>query len=173
MAELVRKLRARDSWAGETHVQKTSYFLQELLGVPLGLRFTLYKYGPFSFELRDLLTQMRGLDQLALEPQPRPYGPKLALGAGAEQLRTRFPRTLRSYDDALDLVVREIGTLGVGSLERLATALLVTKEQPGRGRDDRALALTVYKPHVSMEQALAALVEVDRLAELVSVGTGN
>jgi hypothetical protein len=169
VAELVRKLRARESWAGETHVQKTSYFLQELLGVPLGLRFTLYKYGPFSFELRDLLTQMRGLDQLEVEPQPRPYGPKLAIGEGADQLRTRFPKTLSRYDDALELVVRETGTLGVASLERLATALMVTKEQPDAGSGARALTLTEYKPHISMEQARAAVAEVDRLAELVSI----
>lgn len=165
IAELVRKLRANDSWTGETHVQKTCYFLQELLGVPLGLRFTLYKYGPFSFELRDLLTQMRGLAQLQLEPQPYPYGPRLAATLGSEQLRTRFPKTLHRYNDALEFVAREIGPVGVGSLERLATALMVNKERPGADVDERARVLHSYKPHVPMDQARDAVARVDKFAK--------
>ncbi len=165
IAELVRKLRVRDSWAGETHVQKTSYFLQEMLDVPLDLRFTLYKYGPFSFDLRDQLTEMRGLDQLELEPQPRPYGPKLAVGDGAEQLRTRFPKTLNRYDEALNFVAEEIGAMGVGPLERLATALMVTKELPGADAEERAERLHRYKAHVSMEQAREAVERVDTLID--------
>lgn len=172
IAELIRKLRANGSWAGETHVQKTAYFLQEMLGVPLGFRFTLYKFGPFSFELRDLLAQMRGLQQLELEPQPRPYGPKLAVGESALQLRTRFPKTLRVHDRALEFVAREVGPLGVGSLERLATALMVTKEQPGTNPHQRAQALTAYKPHITLEQARDAVGTVDRLAQAVAAGAG-
>jgi hypothetical protein len=171
IAELVRKLRANDSWAGETHIQKTAYFLQELLGVPLGLRFSLYKFGPYSFELRDLLAQMRGLGQLELEQQPRPYGPKLRVGESAQQLQTRFPKTLKRHDDALEFVAREIGPLGVGSLERLATALMVTKEQPETTRHQRALALTGYKPHVSIEQALEAMTTVDSIAATLAASS--
>lgn len=168
IAELVQKLRDNGSWAGETHVQKTTYFLQELLDVPLGLPYTLYKFGPFSFELRDLLSQMRGLDQLDLEPQPRPYGPKLVVGESAEQLRTRFPKTLRRYDEPLDFVASEIGHLGVGPLERLATALLVTREKPTAGLDERVVALTDYKPHVGPELARAALIRVGELEAMAS-----
>ncbi len=165
IAELVRQLRANGSWAGETHVQKTAYFLQHLFGVPLGLRFTLYKYGPFSFELRDQLNEMRGLDQLELEPQGYPYGPKLAPGPGATQLGTRFPKTLRQYGGALHFVSSEIGPLSVGSLERLATALMVTEELPGANVDERAQRLHQYKPHVSLEEARDAVSKVDRLAK--------
>ncbi len=163
VAELVRKLRENGSWTGETHVQKTAYFLQEMLGVPLGFRFSLYKYGPFSFDLRDQLTEMRGLDQLELEPQPRPYGPKLAAGLGADQLRTRFPKTVRRHSPALTFVAQEIGPLGVESLERLATALMVAKEAPSADRDERAGLLHGYKPHVSLEQARQAVDTVEEL----------
>lgn len=169
IAELVRKLRDRDSWAGETHVQKTSYFLQEMMKVPLELRFTLYKFGPFSFDLRDQLTEMRSLDQLALEPQPRPYGPKLTVGNGVEQLRTRFPKTLRRYDGALEFVADEIGVMGVGPLERLATALMVSRELPGAPVEERAQQLHRYKAHVGMEQAREAVLRVDGLRDQAEV----
>lgn len=171
LAELVRKLRANGSWAGETHVQKTAYFLQEMLGVPLGLRFSLYKFGPYSFDLRDQLVEMRGLDQLQLEPQPRPYGPKLRVGQGAEQLKTRFPKTLRRYDDALGFVARQIGPLGVGPLERLATALMVSRELPGASVDERAERLNAYKAHVAIQHAHDAVERVDALTEQVQTGT--
>jgi hypothetical protein len=160
IAELVRRLRAHHSWTGETHVQKTAYFLQEMLGIPLGLRYTLYKFGPFSFELRDQLTDMRGLGQLKLEPQPRPYGPKLAAGDGAEQLRTRFPKTIARNESAIEFVAEQFGSLGVGSLERLATALMVSQEMPDASLDEQAERLNSYKPHVSQDEAKAALEKV-------------
>jgi hypothetical protein len=49
IAVLADSLRKRGSWAGETHIQKAGYLLQELLGVPLNMKFILYKHGPFSF----------------------------------------------------------------------------------------------------------------------------
>lgn len=163
VAELVEQLRAHGSWAGETHVQKSTYFLQQLLGVPMGLPFQLYKFGPFSFELRDLVGQMRGLHQLELEPQPQPYGPKLTVGPGAPQLKTRFPKTIKKHSEAIDFVASEMGPLGVGALERIATALLVEFELPGAPAAERASRLHDYKAHVSIEQATEALKQVDAL----------
>ena len=49
---LLDQMSKQDSWCGETHVQKCAFFLQEGLEVPLDFEFIMYKYGPFSFELR-------------------------------------------------------------------------------------------------------------------------
>lgn len=43
---LIQRLREKGSWCGETHIQKSAYFLQELLGVPLDLNVIFYKHGP-------------------------------------------------------------------------------------------------------------------------------
>jgi hypothetical protein len=59
LLELIDKLERRGSWCGETHIQKATFFLQEMLRVPMDFGFILYKHGPFSFELRDELTAMR------------------------------------------------------------------------------------------------------------------
>ncbi|MCL6557372.1 MAG: hypothetical protein K6U74_00970, partial [Firmicutes bacterium] len=56
LLSLVKAMESQGSWCGETHIQKCSYFLQAMLGVPLGFEFILYKHGPFSFDLRDELT---------------------------------------------------------------------------------------------------------------------
>ena len=73
---LVNRLSQRGSWCGETHIQKTTYFLQGLLNVPTGFEFILYKHGPFSFDLRDELARLRAYGYLDLSPEP-PYGPSL------------------------------------------------------------------------------------------------
>jgi len=165
LAVLTDKMRAHDSWAGETHLQKAVYFLQTMLGVPTGFKFTLYKYGPFSFDLRDKLSEMRGSGQLELLVQPAPYGPQLDIGPGADQLRKRFPKTLRSYDAQLEYIATRLGGLGVGALERVATALLVTAEAPEATVEERAEQLHAYKPHVNLDAARRAVEQVDEMLE--------
>lgn len=165
LAVLTEKMRAHDSWAGETHLQKAVYFLQTMLGVPTGFKFTLYKYGPFSFDLRDKLSEMRGSGQLELRVQPAPYGPQLDTGPGADQLRNRFPKTLRTYDAQLEYIAERLGGLGVDALERLATALLVTAEAPEATVEERAEQLHAYKPHVKMDTARRAVEQVDEMLE--------
>ena len=65
---------------GGTHIQKAAYLLQELLGVPSGFKFVLYKHGPFSFELRDSLNRLEAWGGIQTEEQPYPYGPKIIDG---------------------------------------------------------------------------------------------
>ena len=79
ISRLVRTMRQKGSWAGETHIQKCVMFLQELLGIRMGYDFILYKYGPFSFELRSDLVQMRARLMLDIEPRIE-YGPSFTLG---------------------------------------------------------------------------------------------
>jgi hypothetical protein len=71
------------------------------------LEFVLYHHGPFSFDLRDELTDLRASGVLEVVPQSRPYGPRLRTADRAEQLRRRFPKTLHQYSDQLDFVAQE------------------------------------------------------------------
>jgi len=164
LAELVGKLRDHGSWAGETHIQKACYFAQEMLHVPFGFSFILYRHGPFSFDLRDELTSLRANEILKLEPQPLPYGPKIAPTEHSADVRKRFPKTLGRYEEKLAFVAEKLGSRGVAVLERLATALFVTL---GEGQDqrveERSLRLCRLKPHVSEEQAQGAVQEIDTM----------
>ena len=161
VAALDKKLAERDSWCGEIHLQKSVFFLQELLGVPTDFKYTLYMYGPFSRELRGELGTMRADGFLELVPQPAPYGPTLTVTEVAErQLVERWPKTLRRYADDIAFVAEKLGGLGVGALERLATALWVWREN--ENADDTRLAERIHelKPHVSVELAREALLQV-------------
>jgi uncharacterized protein YwgA len=169
LTALIESLRERGSWCGETHVQKNAYFLKELLGVPFEYDFILYKHGPFSFELRDELTGMRADGLLELEARPYPYGPSLVATDVSLSLEERFPKTLATYKDAIDFVTDHLGSQGVVPLERLATALMVTRETKEELTvDERARRLTALKPHVSIDAARRAVEEVDSMVAAIS-----
>lgn len=161
---LLEAMKEQGSWCGETHVQKCVYFLQTLLGVPTGYDYVLYKHGPFSADLREDLTLMRARSLLGVQAQPYPYGPSLVLGETAHALKGRFSKTWEEYERQHRFVAEKIGRRGVADLERLATALFVTREmQEGPDVEQRANCITRLKPHISPEQARRALEEVDRL----------
>ncbi len=161
---LARRLHDRGSWGGETHLQKAAYLLHELGGVPFDFNFILYKHGPFSFELRDELGTMRANRLLEREVQVPPYGPRFVVTDRGRELEARFARTMDRHGDALDWVAERLGDRGVMELERLATALWVTRELGEEASvDERAGRLHQVKPHVSISDSEDAVREIDEL----------
>ena len=164
VAALNDRLRAHGSWCGQTHMQKATYFLQEMLGVKMNFDFMLYTHGPFSFELRDTLSEMLADCLLVMQQQPYPYGPSLVVPSEQrETLQRRFPRTLERYSNRLDFVGSELGGKQVSELERLATALYVIRENSSSLESERAHALTLLKPHVSFNESTEAVRVVDEM----------
>ncbi len=163
LTRLVQGLRERGSWCGETHAQKTTFFLQDLMEVPLGFDFILYKHGPFSFDLRDELTGLRADELVVLQPQ-WPYGPRIALTDRVTYIQSICPKTLAKYDSRIGFIAEKFGTKGVKELERLATAFYITRRsEAGESIDERAGWLTELKPHVPYDSARTAVEEVDRI----------
>jgi len=161
---LARRLAERGSWTGETHLQKASYLLSELRSVDFDFDFILYKHGPFSFELRDELAAMRadGLVDTVV-PNPR-YGGKIVITPRGEQLEQLFGKTMDRYGEQLDWIADALGSRGVMDLERLATAMWMTRQDPHGTVRARAEALVKVKPHISLDDAIEAVEEIDRLA---------
>lgn len=163
---LLDQLHAHGSWCGETHVQKSVYFVQELLGVPLDFDFIFYKYGPFSFELSDELTALQGDSLLKVVIRDPQYGPSLLPGPASEPFLEQFPRTRERYSLAIRFVAERLAKKNVTELEKLATALYVMKQHPGsQDQDQLAEAIHSLKPHVSLDDARTALQVVGRMAE--------
>ena len=156
---LNEQLRADGSWAGETHMQKATYFLQHLMDVPLAFDFVLYKHGPFSFDLRDELTAMRAQGFLRLEPQ-YPYGPTLVPEEKSELLKNAYRKMIEGYMPKIRFVSGRLASKTVAGLERTATALYVTLDGQ-TASTDRVRRLTQLKPHIALEDAQAAVSEVD------------
>lgn len=162
LVALAKRMRKHHSWCGETHIQKATYVLEELLGVPLDFGHVLYKFGPFAYDLRDELATMRADGFLDVEAVSG-FGPRLAPTAAADrQLLAKWPQTLGRYEKQLDFVAKHFGSKGVGELERLATALWVQKEAPHANQQQQARRLHQIKPHVSIESASDALEMINR-----------
>lgn len=162
---LINELQVKDSWCGETNIQKACYFLQELTRVPLGLEFVLYKYGPYSFELTDELTAMRADSLLGLLVRDPRYGPCYVPGDLAASLLERYPKTVERFKGQVRFVAERLGNKGVSALERVATALYVTKQMESDDTTKRARRVNQLKPHVPLPDAQAAVIEVDRMSE--------
>ena len=162
LVSLAEKLRERESWCGETHIQKATYLLQELLDVPMELEFCLYKHGPYSFDLSDELVFLRAEGIFDQENQPYPYGPKLKPGKMANRIQELYPKTLDKYGKQVSFVADRLGSSDVKTLERLATALFVTMEgESEKSVRSRAKRLAELKPHVTTEDAQEAIKKVD------------
>jgi len=160
LLDFVRRLKEGGSWCGETHIQKTTYFLQEFMKVPLDLNYIFYKHGPFSFELNDRLTALRGNDLVELRSHP-PYGPHLHASASAIKYLEHFPQTIGNYESAMDFVVQKLAAKNVADLERLSTALYVRMEMPNADERTLSAEMNRLKPHVSIQDASESLRQVE------------
>src|ERR1700691_3123913 len=122
---LNREVQRRGSWCGETHIQKATFFLQDLLGVDAGFEFILYRHGPFSFDLRDELASMQADNLLELEARYLGYGPSYYPTQFSEEFLERFPKTTVRYISQVEFVAAEFGDKNVAELEKLATAFFL------------------------------------------------
>lgn len=165
LLSLVEELKKNGSWCGETHIQKTTYFLQRMLEDDLGHDFILYKHGPYSFDLSEELGRLRADNLVKVVPQ-KPYGPRMLPGRAWTDLKETFPKTINRYAKKVSFLGHWLGNKGVAELEKLATALYVTKELNIEG-GQRAEKIHELKPHVSLEEARAALNELDMQMDTV------
>lgn len=157
ICHLTDELRAVGSWCGETHLQKAAFLLDEGCRVPLGWEFVLYKYGPFSFDLREELGELRAENFLRLELPPSGYGPRLDVDQRGRKVMEQFSHRIDQHADAVADVVEFVGTRGVSGLERLATAVYLVLRRGDEENEDLARELCNIKPHVSEEGALDAV----------------
>jgi hypothetical protein len=164
MVALTEKLREHQSWAGETHLQKATYVLKRVLGVPVEFEFILYKHGPFSFDLRDEIGWMRTIRLLEWEVRSNFYGPSLRPGQLNPTLKRQFPEVPKAYSRDLEFVAQRFGGKNVAALERLTTAIYVTLDEETPPHE-RARYINVLKPHVSIPEADAAVLEADALIQ--------
>jgi len=145
-------------------MQKAAYFLQELLGVPTGFEFILYKHGPYSFDLTEDLTALRADYLITFDHKSPGYGPGIVPTGTSRQFRSRYPTTLGRHEREIEFVARILGRKGVTELEKLATALFVTREPDAAlTPEGRARRLVALKPHVPVDQARDAIRELDRI----------
>lgn len=161
LGDLILRLRAAGNWCGETHVQKSVYFLQTACQAAMGYAFVLYKHGPYSFDLDLDISRLLGRRMLQQQPSPPPYGPRLNTTASMKRHVNRHLADIADYSTDSARIVQFVGRRGVADLERLSTALYVTVTHRAEPMATRAERINKLKPHVSVEMALEAVKELD------------
>ena len=161
---LIEKMNEAGSWCGETHIQKVAYFLQKGFGGPLNYDFLLYKHGPFSFDLRDDLSEMRSNGFVEVSSNC-PYGSSFHVGNNASTLKELFQTTISEYDELLSSVAKTISPFNVSELEKISTALYVCGEERIDDPSACAIRINSLKPHITLEEAESAAKKVKVLVK--------
>ena len=167
MCLLVKDMRDKGSWAGETHVQKCSLFLQQMLGVQMGYSFVLHLHGPYSFQLSEELAQMQAIRVLRTEPRPG-YGASFNLGKWGKNAIAAFrdgeqEREQERLDAAIAFVAENVSRRNTRALERISTAFFLTGKYPKKSASEIAELINRLKPHISVKASLDAIDEVKGL----------
>jgi hypothetical protein len=166
---LVEHMEKEGSWCGETHIQKACFLLEELFEVSLGFEFILYKHGPYSFDLNDELTAMRADIIFKLQSTFSSYGPSFRPARNSKQIKEMYHKTIETYETRVKFVAQKVGSNGVSYLERLATALYVTRyENTNETAEGRSKIIHALKPHVTIEEAREATKTIDLIMKEAS-----
>jgi len=161
---LIRRLESQGSWCGETHIQKAIFFLQEISGFQVKFNYLLYYYGPFSFELREKLNEMRAEESLQLIPNPPPYGPSYVIGPLGKRFENIFRELSKPYEKIIDFIAKEvIDQKNVHELESLSTALYFINKYTDLTIEEIAEKIHKLKPHISQNEAIESIKKVKEI----------
>lgn len=140
--ELARRLESEPSQLDRTTFMKLACLLQELYGVPLGYRFSLYVYGPYSPEAAGDLEHAQARQRAEGTQERNQNG---AIG---------------QYSNSLDSLVEHFGSLDARELELRTTSMFLWKRFKPQGREDLASLIETVrqlKPHRSAEDIRDAI----------------
>jgi len=165
IVSVIRKLREHGSWAGKTHIIKTLYLLsatKRMKHIPFD--FTLYKHGPYTFDVEDALAIMKSYGAIEEDDiMPGFYGERLKPGVNAN-----FPQNFakltkeeqQEEQEAIEEICKLTGKKNVRELECLATAVWIFDQEKESNTDKIAKRVHELKPHISKQQAKQAYNEI-------------
>jgi len=173
LLDLIRRLEP-ESRVFMTTLQKLPYFLQEAMGVPLGLRFVIHHYGPYSSDLAHSIDAMAATGTISIVRDPAGYGYWVSAGRreDAEEVVADALEARAQYEHQIDKLVSTLGKLQVDDLELLSTSHFVRKllRQRGQPDDDQHVTAEVVglKPKFGEQRIGDAVEQLEKImAQLV------
>ena len=158
--ELAGRLEGKSPQFGKTAFMKMAYLLQELYEVPLGYRFSLYTYGPYSAEVLADLEYAKLRKQVDVEYLGDPQGGfKITPSevAGGSNLQNE---QIAKYSQLLNELVEHFGSFNARELELRTTSIFLWKRtRPRKPENVNTLieAVRQLKPHFS-EMAIRSVI---------------
>lgn len=147
--KVLQGLAFRNSGIGKTAIMKCVFFLQTIYNVPLGYRFEIYTYGPFSSEVMEELDYARQLGYIEIHWTFYPSG----MQGYSISAKTREST---NYDDELDKVIDTFGSKSARELELLSTVLFIRNNHDinkwSVSKDSICSEVQEIKPRFSREE---------------------
>ena len=166
-AVLSRRLENRSPQLGKTVLMKFAYLLQEVYCIPLGYRFSLYTYGPYSKEVLADLDQAESLGWVHVNMGSDAAGYNITASENSPG-PNGFDDHFRQYEHQLSRAIEQFGHFRAKELELRTTAAYFWNLQGTH--DDNAVEAVVdavhdLKPHFTKREIK------DAIEELIQNGT--
>jgi uncharacterized protein len=139
MVELIKKVSQKKKQLGKTQFQKLVYFCQEK-GIPLGYKYEIYHYGPYSFQLSDDMSSLDSLGVLDVGTDSSGFGFHIEAGRFASKYELQ-----KKYLPVLTEVVEKLGENSPAQLEVKGTLHFVSKVLKNRGDISDKLVVSKVK----------------------------
>ena len=109
---------------GKTKLQKILYFTQEEIGAPLGYRFRMHHYGPFSEAVDHDISFMRAIGQLEIQPDESGFG--FHIRPASDDV-LELDEEVNKFKSAMTTAIDKLGKLETPDLELWATTHFVQR----------------------------------------------
>jgi uncharacterized protein YwgA len=117
-AAIIHALVTRLGDVGKIKIQKLVYFLQEAYRVPLGCRFYLHYYGPYSEDVETGISNLKFMGYVSVEPDPDGYGFHVRSISPGEDA---WNQIVGSFEEKMGDAIQKLGTMEAWKLELMAT----------------------------------------------------
>ena len=128
---VIRKISEMAPNAGKTSVQKIVYFLQNWLNVPLGYRFKMHYYGPYSDKVDGNLSLGNAMGLVEVTPDVDGYG--YHIKPGPFELEHSHDHVL---SDEVNGLIAVLADLELSRLELIASTHFIKSIHPDRDKDE-------------------------------------
>jgi uncharacterized protein YwgA len=160
--EMIAQSNHVGGWCGDSYIQKVSYIAKAVLNMPLSVPFVLYKRGPYSFELKSLLLEMRASRLVMLVPDGH-YGPSFVI---IDNILTQRLRTnVSQYSASVARLVKDLSRKSIADLEAFSTAIMFWGSQQNNP-DKYVDELNRLLPSLSRSDAAATVEEAHEFLKL-------
>lgn len=166
--EAAKAAKEKRGYVGRTAVQKIMYFLH-VKGVPMGYRFDLYHYGPFSDKVISDIEWLVADDVIAEQSQkPEKYS-NYAPGEGAEEFLAKFSQALAPVALQVEKTVSLLAPMKPEKLELLATLDYIYRQEKSAGKKPLKQAVLSRLQKVKPDKFAQEVVE-QAYDEMIEIG---
>lgn len=153
---------------GKVQLQKIIYFLQET-AVPAGYKYSIYHYGPYSFDLATDLDTLDSLKILKIAPDPDGHGYCISTGKFSNEYFDKNDSLINPYDQQINFVLENFIKCDASEIELKATIHYVYKNQKNKGAADKVATTSMVKklkPKFTVEEISSAYDELNSVMPL-------